>query len=73
MLQLVLVCKTNKDIASTGYLDNFSEHDVGLKGSGANRAELLCWVPLRLQSEDEVGAQQEGLHLKPSYFCSPSR
>lgn len=28
MLQLVLVCKTNRDIASTGYLDDFSGHDT---------------------------------------------
>lgn len=28
MLQLVLVCKTNKDIASTGYSDNLSRDDM---------------------------------------------
>lgn len=31
MLQLVLVCKTNKDIASTGYSDDLSGAEISLK------------------------------------------
>jgi len=66
MLQPVLVCKTNKDIASTGYSDNFSGHVMSAWdgwGSGDNRAELLCLVLVilglllpRFELEDEVVA-----------------